>query len=313
MVVGAGRGPLVRRSLLAADAAGVRVRVYAVEKNANAVVTLRNAAATDPLWSGRVTVVARDMRGWEPPGGDRADVLVSELLGSFGDNELSPECLDGAQRLIARPHGVSVPFSYTSYLAPVTSSKLWTGVRAMGGADDKYRETPFVVAMRAVGVLDRPQRAFTFVHPFEGGDSDVGGADGGEPPDNRRHAELRFAPRVAARLHGFAGYFEAVLLPLDPSAGGEAGSAVTLSTLPSTHTPGMFSWFPIFFPLREPVRVGAGHDLRVRLWRCVGAAAGGPGAGPASRVWYEWAAEDATTAARTHVHNAAGKCYSIGL
>lgn len=26
------------------------------------------------------------------------DIMVSELLGSFGDNELSPECLDGAQR-----------------------------------------------------------------------------------------------------------------------------------------------------------------------------------------------------------------------
>ena len=27
-------------------------------------------------------------------------MLVSELLGSFGDNELSPECLDGAQRYL---------------------------------------------------------------------------------------------------------------------------------------------------------------------------------------------------------------------
>lgn len=43
-----------------------------------------------------VTVVAADMRTWEPP--ELADVIVSELLGSFGDNELSPECLDGANR-----------------------------------------------------------------------------------------------------------------------------------------------------------------------------------------------------------------------
>ena len=42
MVVGAGRGPLVRASLAAASAAGRRLRVYAVEKNANAVVTLQN-------------------------------------------------------------------------------------------------------------------------------------------------------------------------------------------------------------------------------------------------------------------------------
>lgn len=31
---------------------------------------------------------------------EKADILASELLGSFGDNELSPECLDGAQRFL---------------------------------------------------------------------------------------------------------------------------------------------------------------------------------------------------------------------
>ena len=40
MVVGAGRGPLVRASLAAAHETQRRVRVYAVEKNPNAVVTL---------------------------------------------------------------------------------------------------------------------------------------------------------------------------------------------------------------------------------------------------------------------------------
>jgi hypothetical protein len=48
----------------------------------------------------------------------------SELLGSFGDNELSPECLDGAQRFLKEETGISVPVSYTSYIAPISSSKL---------------------------------------------------------------------------------------------------------------------------------------------------------------------------------------------
>ena len=30
----------------------------------------------------------------------QADIIVSELLGSFGDNELSPECIDGAQEFL---------------------------------------------------------------------------------------------------------------------------------------------------------------------------------------------------------------------
>lgn len=34
------------------------------------------------------------------------DILVSELLGSFGDNEASPECLDGAMRFLKRRHAL---------------------------------------------------------------------------------------------------------------------------------------------------------------------------------------------------------------
>ena len=33
---------------------------------------------------------------------EKVDILITELLGSFGDNELSPECLDGAVRFLKR-------------------------------------------------------------------------------------------------------------------------------------------------------------------------------------------------------------------
>lgn len=49
-------------------------------------------------WGDQVTVVSSDMRDWVAP--EKADIIVSELLGSFGDNELSPECLDGAQHFL---------------------------------------------------------------------------------------------------------------------------------------------------------------------------------------------------------------------
>jgi protein arginine N-methyltransferase 5 len=51
-------------------------------------------------WQGKVGLFNDDMRSWQPP--KLVDILISELLGSFGDNELSPECLDGAQRVINR-------------------------------------------------------------------------------------------------------------------------------------------------------------------------------------------------------------------
>jgi PRMT5 arginine-N-methyltransferase. len=55
-------------------------------------------AQQEELWGDQVTVVSCDMRDWISP--EKADILVSELLGSFGDNELSPECLDGAQKFL---------------------------------------------------------------------------------------------------------------------------------------------------------------------------------------------------------------------
>ncbi len=321
MVVGAGRGPLVRRSLLAADALGLPVRVYAVEKNPNAVITLRALALEDPLWRGRVTVVAGDMRAWARPP-EKADVLVSELLGSFGDNELSPECLDGAERLLlARPHGLSVPASYTSFLCPVSSHRVWTSVAAM--REPRYFETPFVVRLRNAFAVAPTQELFTFRHPTfgEGGVEkegegegegegavvmsgppvllQVGPAPGASPSSqhNRRAGVLRFVASATALVHGFAGYFESAL-----------SDGVLLSNHPPTLTPDLFSWFPLFLPLRDPVLVREGETMEVRVWRCVRDGAAGAGGG---RVWYEWCMQ--TAAGTTHLHNAGGRSYSIGM
>ena len=39
MVLGAGRGPLVTASIKAASESGRKIKIYAVEKNPNAIVT----------------------------------------------------------------------------------------------------------------------------------------------------------------------------------------------------------------------------------------------------------------------------------
>ena len=85
-VVGAGRGPLVAAALTAASVttsfpfsfflksnlyvcvcsvmANINVHVFAVEKNQNAIITLRNRIRSE-LWN-NVTLIAKDMRHWEP-------------------------------------------------------------------------------------------------------------------------------------------------------------------------------------------------------------------------------------------------------
>lgn len=311
MVVGAGRGPLVRASLAAADAVGAPVTIVAVEKNPNAVITLQGLLASEPAWHGRVRVVAADMRHWVAPA--PADILVSELLGSFGDNELSPECLDGAQRFLRPETGISIPAAYTSHLHPVTAAKLWCdaagsaassggggGDASGGGHSLKGLETPYVVKLHRATPLARAARVFTFSHPRPG--AGTPGDDGAF--ENARVATLAFdrAGEPAATCHALAGYFDATLYtPASPST-----QPITLSTHPDTHTPGMHSWFPIFFPLVAPLDVGAGESITVHVWRCCGGA----------RVWYEWAVEVGEGPGgrvRTHIHNPGGRSYFVGL
>ncbi|RXH72535.1 hypothetical protein DVH24_012219 [Malus domestica] len=167
MVVGAGRGPLVRASLQAAEETGRKLKVYAVEKNPNAVVTLHSLVKLEG-WENFVSIISCDMRYWDAP--EKADILVSELLGSFGDNELSPECLDGAQRLL-KDDGILIPSSYTSFIQPVTASKLYNDVKSH--KDIAHFETAYVVKLHNIARLALPQpvsffhwtdSVFTFDH-----------------------------------------------------------------------------------------------------------------------------------------------------
>ncbi len=72
----------------------------------------------------------------------------------------------------------------------------------------------------------------------------------------RRFGSVSFESQVDMTLHGFAGYFEATLY-----------ADVRLSILPATHTPGMFSWFPLFLPLKAPLRVRQGECITANMWR----------------------------------------------
>lgn len=296
MVLGAGRGPLVRAALNAAKTANRRIKCYAVEKNANAAVTLNLLRRTE--WkSDDVTVVSCDMRSWSSP--ELADIIVSELLGSFGDNELSPECLDGAERFL-KMSAVSIPCSYTSYLSPASSQKLYNEVTGASAIDnDKPKEaafeTPYVVRIHNYHELATAKPVFTFNHPFqtenEKVDSDAGDENSGDYMylKNCRSSELSFEIPCDSILHGFAGYFYCQLY-----------DDINISIVPESHSPGMFSWFPLFFPLLYPVHVAQESNVTVKIWRqCT-----------KKKVWYEWAV---TKPYASPIHNPGGRSYTIGL
>ncbi|VDM24928.1 unnamed protein product [Toxocara canis] len=296
-LLGAGRGPLMqmimdaernfnernrsRRHLL-------RLKLVAVEKNVNAVVTLRYRNCTE--WGERVMVIESDMRELSARVREgeveQPDLIVSELLGSFGDNELSPECLDGVNDIVKKTT-ISIPQQYISYVAPIQSVRMYQKVLACSegkyydkGLPSRGRLLPqrqpdgsyslpansetspldeiYVVYLRSICCLDDPQPVFTFTHPNFDGTS------------NTRRQIVRFEVDKQCELMGFAAYFEAQLF-----------GSCWLSTHPFTHTKSMVSWFPALIPLRNLLRLQPGDKIEFHIERKVDE--GG--------VWYEWFVE----------------------
>lgn len=66
---------------------------------------------------------------------------------------------------------MSIPCSYTSYLAPLSSSKLYNEVRGCRERDkdpECHFETPYVVRLHNFHQLAEPKACFTFKHPTTG-------------------------------------------------------------------------------------------------------------------------------------------------
>lgn len=443
LVVGAGRGPLVREvidavarvsktfendNLAVAHSSQRRRAIYAniiaIEKNPNAIHYLRGLKNVEPTWNrgqdcsdassstlcgnteetmndkvmqnnggsiipgtSNVTVIGCDMReassnvqlrSMIQNETHKADIVVSELLGSFGDNELSPECLDGVQQSgILKTKCVSIPQNYTSYIAPVSSARLHIeaatqsclplhpshGPTSSPVGIQRAMETPYVVRSHAASQTHKEQPCWIFSHPHPstaktlseevipatslsytllGSEEDAtcisSSANAAHNINNDRHAHMSFphdplhgithgcgygaivdglpsflssTPSTAISssnmqsdstivIHGFLGSFHSVLY--------EAKDKNQLSIIgiaPNSFSVGMFSWFPLYFPLKQPLWVPPGATVNCSIWR----------RSDESRVWYEWCADvvdttqssNGTLLAASSIHNPGGR------
>ncbi|KIY01211.1 uncharacterized protein Z520_02763 [Fonsecaea multimorphosa CBS 102226] len=235
----------------------------------------------------------------------KIDILISELLGSFADNELSPECLDGVQHLLNPVHGISIPASYTAHITPIAAPKLHADILHGMSSNPNASETPYVVMFNAIDYLStKPaaaaaeaetrrvstgagtpgdmaipviQQTWAFQHPNPALPSltpSTIGTTTTEPSltnsHNARSCQLTFPIPHRGTCHGLAGYFETVLY-----------KGVELSTNPDTmdqKSEGMISWFPIFFPLKTPIFLPDNSEVSLTMWRKT----------DDRKVWYEW-------------------------
>ena len=175
-VVGAGRGPLVWAVLKAAEASGVRVQLVAFEKNKHALQTLYALYSTQwQPYQHLLTIQPHNILHFTPLSPTTTTtttplphLLVSELLGSFGDNELSVECLDAACRWL-RPGGICIPERSVSYLVPVRNARVMGQLAAGSGGGEGGREMAYVVQLHACErvVEEEGRVCFVFAHPSQ--------------------------------------------------------------------------------------------------------------------------------------------------
>lgn len=338
-VVGAGRGPLVGAALGAIKEikdlpSTVTFRIFAVEKNPSAVMYLQSLVKFDASWKD-VKVVHSDMRSLTRAHllDQQADILVSELLGSFGDNELAPECLDELYATgTCKETTVCIPAKFTSYIAPVSSLRLHAEARAQAyyprsatdGLDSapmgtlQVLETPYVVRSHAACQTHEELPCWGFTHPsttaslervshveFKPDITHGAGCGSGYGPVDEAVASMTQASGNTQSgpyfIHGFLGTFTAILY-----TSSRDNSVVTLSTRPGNFSVGMFSWFPLFLPLKEPLCVPAGATVSFSIWRKV----------EESKVWYEWGAEvfdEEKMYGCSAIHNPNGRSYFVRL
>ncbi|KAJ9648145.1 hypothetical protein H2199_001923 [Coniosporium tulheliwenetii] len=309
-VVGAGRGPLVTRTLRASETTGVAIEAWAVEKNPNAYVLLQRH--NEDTWKRQVTVVKSDMRAWKGPHREdgtygKVDILVSELLGSFADNELSPECLDGVQHVLNPEHGISIPSSYTAHLTPIAAPRLHTDIIHRLPSDPQAFDLPYVVMLHAIDFLST--KAAPPAPPQDLSQQTKSRRKTCPPLTTRNNlsrmssrpgnSRIRFPrnPRAIAPpprgqrrrrrwgsdRRGWRERAQCALLADAVPVPAQWGK-VELSTNPVTmesKSKDMISWFPIFFPLKTPMYLPDGAEVEVSMWRQT----------DDRKVWYEWLVE----------------------
>lgn len=308
LVAGAGRGPLVDRSVQIVKNFNIwnQVKLVALEKNAQACLYLqkRNYDA----WDNRVKIVKEDMLHWKDSS-LKVDLCISELLGSFGCNELAPECLWEIEKNHSKSSTIFIPQSYTSYVAPISSPLILQNLSQVSEAQD----SPWIMHNVPYCILSsRINKIWSFEHPLRNGNQDADLFS--------RSSLTEFKVKHRGEMHGIIGFFFSKLykdtvlstLPDDclldsislqkneldrssfqrqmdqiqitDSFEGQGQKNLSDNMLnKSFHTPGLYSWSPIVFPLRQPFPIADDTELSVFMSRNHSL--------PDGLVWYEWSVE----------------------
>lgn len=166
LIIGPGMGDLVDRTVIFCS------HLTVIEKNRNVIEYLRERNKT--LWKGQVNVIEGDARNLDVSG---YHLVISEMLGSFGCNELFPEVL---QTITAE---VMIPSYVETNIVPIYSKIMHT--------------EPFLNNLRLYYPLAEPQTVWLYSYP---GDNCL-----------NRTSTLEFEVKIDGEINAIKGVFNANL------------------------------------------------------------------------------------------------------
>lgn len=177
----------------------------------------------------------------DPP---RADVVISETLGNYAFEEHMIETLTDARKRFLKPGGQLIPRCVTQFVCPVIAPRIHEELTVWDRAG-------FNLDLSIGRVMSLNNAYVRTLAPGEllgeGREAKVWDrCDFSKDGKSNRKGEARFVLSRAAKVYGFATWWEADL-----------GSGIALSTsplAPKTH------WEQLYFPLLEPVSADA-HDV----------------------------------------------------
>ncbi len=237
--LGTGTGVL---AMMAARAGAARV--YAVENRPRVAWLARRVVQANGL-AGQVRVLEADAR--EVQLDEPVDVIVNELIGDFGTDELIHECVTAFAARNLKPGGRVLPERLRTWLVPAQYGDEFRGVwrRDFHGLDLR-------------GAIDFPCRPEAVLHPLRERPRELAAPapveDLAYPEDlspRPERFELAFTVARAGTLQGFAGYFEAELAP-----------GIGLGTYPCY--PGCH-WNNWHWPVSPPLEVAPGQRIAATL------------------------------------------------
>ena len=276
LIAGAGRGAIVDKLYQVIMKHNIinRVRVLALEKNPEACLYLQKR--NFEYWDSRVELIKEDMKTWNDSS-IKIDICISELLGSFGCNELSPECLFEIEKYHGKPNTIYIPKSYSSYMAPITCPLIYQKLKYTNERE-KNLQSLWVLHKIPYQILSsKINKVWTFKHPMT-------------KANFNQQTSTVFKIKRRGEIHGLIGFFTATLydeetiLSIIPNGyiiKDKIKNYQTHNMEKLSHTKDMVSWSPIVFPLEQPLPILDDTEISLLISRLH----------DNRKIWYEWSME----------------------